>query len=124
MPRPGRAALVLLDHRHSRKYYLTIMGVRRALAGLLLGPVVARPIARLAGERARSNNTDGPGNPLSKAYSRSEVARLFAWYRSVTTAVRYLNLRLYPGGRRLARTPLAAALERRIGWHLYVEAVK
>jgi len=26
--------------------------------------------------------------------------------------------------RRLARTPLAAALEHRIGWHLYVEAVK
>lgn len=71
-----------------------------------------------------SNNTDGPGNPLSKAYSRSEVARLFAWYCSVTTAVRYLNLRLYPGGLRLARTSLAAALERRIGWHLYVEAVK
>ena len=71
-----------------------------------------------------SNNTDGPGNPLSKAYSRSEVARLFAWYCSVTNAVRYLNLRLYPGGLRLARTSLAAAIERKIGWRLYVEAVK
>ncbi len=71
-----------------------------------------------------SNNTDGPGNPLSKVYSRAEAVRLFARYRRVTTAVRYLNLRLYPGGLRLARTSLAAAIERQIGWHLYVEAVK
>ncbi len=146
--RPGGTALVMLYHRHSLNYYVTIMGIRRALAGILLVPGVARPIARLTGERAElldahrsllrryglryvldsglflSNNTDGPGNPLSKVYSRAEAVRLFARYRRVTTAVRYLNLRLYPGGLRLARTSLAAAIERQIGWHLYVEAVK
>ena len=57
-----------------------------------------------------SNNTEGRGNPLSKVYS--ETVRLFARHRRVTTAVRYLNLRVYPGGCRFARTPLAAALER------------
>jgi hypothetical protein len=71
-----------------------------------------------------SNNTDGPGNPLSKVYSREEAARLFRRFGSVGTSVRFLNLRLYPGGERLAATAPARRLERRLGWHLYVRATK
>jgi len=71
-----------------------------------------------------SNNTDGPGNPLSKVYSRHEAEKMFGRFSSVTTSVRNLNLRIYPGGDALVRTTLAKRLERRIGWHLYIEAVK
>lgn len=72
-----------------------------------------------------SNNTDGPGNPLSKVYSRQDVERLFLTaFEAVETDVRYLNLRLYPLGDKAAATRLARRLERRIGWHLYVRATQ
>ena len=73
-----------------------------------------------------SNNTDGPGNPLSKVYSREEAARIFraAGFTETNTVVRYLNLRLYPKGDQLAATALARSLECRIGWHLYIQAVR
>jgi putative proteasome-type protease len=56
-----------------------------------------------------SNNTDGPGNPLSKVYSREEARRIFraAGFTETNTVVRYLNLRLYPKGDQLAATALA-----------------
>jgi hypothetical protein len=138
----------MLYHRNSLNYHLTIMVVRRMLAGLLLTPGVDRAVARLAGERPEvlaghrellrrhgiaylrdrelflSNNTDGPGNPLSKVYSRREARELFSRFAAVETAVRFLNLRIYPAGDRIAATSLARGLERRIGWHLYVRATK
>jgi ubiquinone/menaquinone biosynthesis C-methylase UbiE len=146
--RPGGAALVMVYHRGSLNYRFTIMVVRRGLAALLLLPGATSAVARLSGERRElleghrqllrqhglrylrdrdlflSNNTDGPGNPLSKVYSRADAVRLFSAFERVQTRVRYLNLRIYPGGERLARTRPARALERRVGWHLYVEAVK
>jgi hypothetical protein len=71
-----------------------------------------------------SNNTDGPGNPLSKVYTRQQALRMFEEFQAVEAEPRYLNLRIYPGGERLARRPLARRLERRIGWHLCIEAAK
>lgn len=148
--RPGGAALVMVYHRASLNYWFTIMGVRRVLAGLLFVPGAVSALARLTGERQEvleghrellrehglryltdtslflSNNTDGPGNPLSKAYTRDEFKGMFraAGFGDVASAVRFLNLRVFPGGDRLAATRAARALERRIGWHLYVRAVK
>jgi ubiquinone/menaquinone biosynthesis C-methylase UbiE len=144
--RPGGEAVVMLYHRDSLNYRVTIMLVRRLLALALLAPGAASVISRLVGEdeevleghrellrRHRlhyltdrqlflSNNTDGPGNPLSKVYSRSEARRLFASFGEVQIAVRYLNLRLLPGGERVAATVFGRRLARRIGWHLYVRA--
>jgi SAM-dependent methyltransferase len=145
--RPGGVALVMLYHRGSLNHRFTIMVVRRLLAATLLVPGAAGLIARLTGESPEvlaghrrlldehglryltdrglflSNNTDGPGNPLSKVYSRREARSLFAGWADVQTTVRYLNLRIFPAGDRLARTRLAEALGRRAGWHLYVRAV-
>lgn len=146
--RPGGTALVMLYHRNSFNYYLTIMLLRRLLAGLLLIPGADRAIAALTGEQPEvleghrellrehglgylldtelflSNNTDGPGNPLSKVYSRKQATRLFAGFDNVETEVRYLNLRVYPAGERISGTGLAKRLARRVGWHLYVRARK
>jgi SAM-dependent methyltransferase len=146
--RPGGTALVMLYHRGSFNYYVSILGVRRTLAALLLVPGGTRLVAGLTGEdpqlleahrnllrrRGRryltdtqlflANNTDGPGNPLSKVYSRDEAARLFGHFEDVRMDTRFLNLRIYPGGERLAATAPARNLERRIGWHLYVRATK
>lgn len=147
--RPGGTMLVMVYHRRSFNYYVTVMLVRRLLAALLLLPQVAPIVARVTGEDDDvfaghrkllaahgsrylrdhrlflSNNTDGPGNRLSKAYSRAELRALLPpGLREVRTDVRYLNLRLYPGGPRLAATRLANRAERRVGWHLYLEGTK
>jgi SAM-dependent methyltransferase len=144
--RPGGTALVMVYHRDSFNYYFTIMALRRSLAGLLALPGGVSVLSRVTGEppevpeghrrllsehgldylRDRqlflSHNTDGPGNPLSKVYTRDDVRQLFADFDEVETAVRYLNLRIYPGGERFARSPLARRLERRWGWYVYVSA--
>ena len=146
--RPGGTAVVMLYHRHSLNYYFTILTLRRALASSLILPGVPRLAARITGEESStlqghrnllrrhgmrylvdsslflSKNTDGPGNPLSKVYSRREAMRMFSAFSAVKTEVRYLNLRIYPGGEQLATTSAARLLERRIGWHMYVRAVK
>src|SRR6266540_2951042 len=48
-----------------------------------------------------ANNTDGPGNPLSKVFSAREARRLFAEFREVDIEVRHLNLRTMPALDRL-----------------------
>ncbi len=147
--KPGGTVLVMVYHRRSLNYYLSIMMVRRALAAILMIPsasaltskLTREPPAVIAGHRALlqkhgfryirdrelflSRNTDGPENPLSKVYSRREAMALFGnKFRVVSTDVRYLNLRLYPGGNRISRTRLAKYMERRFGWHLYIKGVK
>lgn len=146
--RPGGRAIVMVYHRSSLNHHVSIMLIRRFLAGLLPLPGAQRAIAALTGEKLEvlqghrrllrahgvryltdralflSNNTDGPGNPLSKVYSRAEGRELFSPFARVATRVRFLNLRAYPGGDRLATTRLGDALGRRIGWHLWIEAVK
>jgi SAM-dependent methyltransferase len=146
--RPGGSVLVMVYHRGSLNYYINIMTLRRVLALLLpvrgMTGIVARltsePQSVLDGHRQLlkqhglryltdhqlflSNNTDGPGNPLSKVYSRSDVRRLFAGFEDVQVRSRFLNLRIYPGGTRIAHTRPARWLERFLGWHLYVEGRK
>lgn len=146
--RPGGTALVMLYHRHSFNYAVTIMGVRRLLAASLLLPGGTAAAAKMTREdrhvleghrellRAHglrylrdrqlflSNNTDRPGNPLSKVYSRAEATSLFGQFALVTTEVRHMNLRLYPGGAFVERSRLGQALGQRFGWHLYVQAQK
>ena len=146
--RPGGTALVMVYHRGSLNYYFNIMVVRRILAGLLLLPGATRALAQVTGEQREvleghrallrqhgarylgdpelflTHNTDGPGNPLSRVYSRERLAVLFSRFEQLRFETRFLNLRLYPGGERIARMASARRLERRIGWYLYLEAVK
>jgi SAM-dependent methyltransferase len=146
--RPGGTAIVMVYHRHSFNYFVNIMIVRRMLAAFLLVPRAPEAIARATGEHAEvlqghrellrryglryltdsqmffTNNTDGPGNPLTKAFTREDVKELFRDFADVRTATRFLNLRLYPRGDRLAATRVARRLEKVVGWHLYVFARK
>jgi len=146
--RPGGRAVVMVYHRDSLNHAVSIMIIRRALVGALLIPGMPKVVGRVTGEQLAvleghkallrdrgigyltdrrlflSHNTDGPGNPLSKVYSRSDAHELFADFADVQTQVRYLNLRVYPAGQRLAATRLARRLERRIGWHLWINARK
>jgi hypothetical protein len=124
------------------------MVLRRVLAGLLLVPGADRALSKLTGEQLDvlqghkdllrdhgvryltdwklflAHNTDGPGNPLSKVYSRRTGSHLFRAFDRVETEVRFLNLRAYPGGERLSAHPVAERLGRRWGWHLWIRAHK
>ena len=146
--RPGGMAIVMLYHRGSFNYYVSIMLLRRALAALLLVPGAVGAVAAVTGERRAvldgqrellrthgvryltdrrmflSNNTDGPGNPLSKVYSRRVGAALFERFATVETHVRFLNLRAYPAGHRLESLPIVRRLGERYGWHLWLRAAK
>lgn len=146
--RPGGHAVVMVYHRDSLNYRVSIMIVRRALVGALLLPGVTTAISRVTGEavelleahkvllrqhgiayltdreRFLNHNTDGPGNPLSKVYSRAQARELFSDFADVRVRPRFLNLRVYPGGERIAATGPAKRLEQRIGWHLWVDAHK
>jgi len=148
--RPGGTALLMVYHRGSFNYHVSIMVVRRALVGLLLVPGGVRLVAGVTHEPEDvlrghtelldqhgvkyltdrdmflSRNTDGPGNALAKAYSRQAFAAMMtaAGLADVATEVRYLNLRLYPGGLRFSASAAGRRLERRMGWHLYAEGRK
>lgn len=147
--KPDGTILVMVYHRRSLNYYVSIMLLRRLLVGLLMIPRGAALIARITGEgnevlaghrsllarhgvryisdsrRFLSHNTDGPENPLAKVYTRSELRSYYSGlFRDVNTEVRYLNLRLYPGGAWFAHTRFARWLESKIGWHLYAAGVK
>lgn len=146
--RPGGTALVMVYHRDSFNYRVNIMVLRRLLAAALLIPGAPAAIARLTGESEAlllehrellrrhgltylldrelflANNTDGPGNPLSKVYSRAEARELFSEFAGVDLAVRHLNLRVIPGGGALSALSPVDSLGRRAGWHLYVRASK
>lgn len=146
--RPGGTAIVMVYHRNSFNFYVSVMIVRRALAALLLIPGAERAIAVLTGERPDvlrghrallrehgpgyltdpqlflSHNTDGPGNPLSKVYSAEGMRTAFSAFGDVQTDVRFLNLRAYPGGERLEQIELVRRAGHRVGWHLWVTATK
>ena len=145
--RPGGKVILMVYHRDSLNYRFTITLVRRFLAITLYAPAAPNVIARLTREdpdvleRHRqllkqhglnylrrdiflSNNTDGPGNPLSKVYARAQLAEMLRGFRDIRLAVRYLNLRIYPGGNKFEQRPIGKRLERRVGWHLYAEATK
>jgi ubiquinone/menaquinone biosynthesis C-methylase UbiE len=144
--RPGGEAIVMLYHARSFNHVITIQALRRPLAPLLLVPGGVTLVSRLTQEprervehyrqRIRghgfgyltdnasfvSESTDGPGNPLSRLYTRDSASRLFTRFAHVNVDVRYLNLRRFPLLRDLEGRSIARPLERRIGWHLWVRA--
>jgi SAM-dependent methyltransferase len=146
--RPGGTAIVMVYHRRSFNYIVSIMTVRRLLASTLLIPGAETAIARITGQppdvlhghrellrehgsryltdpqRFLSHNTDGPGNPLSKAYTVEGMRRAFSSFADVHADVRFLNLRAYPFGERLERLPSIRRLGRRYGWHLWIRATR
>jgi SAM-dependent methyltransferase len=144
--RPGGLCMVMLYHRSSFNYLLNILVLRRLGALALLLPGAVAVIGKLTGESTEtleghrsllrrhgvrylrdrrlflSNNTDGPGNPLSKVYSASEASRLFCKFRQVETQVRYLNLRTMPALDWVLGDRLKERLAQRWGWYLYIRA--
>lgn len=145
--RPGGTAMVMLYHRNSYNYYVNIMTLRRLgvrLLGFAWGPAL---VHRLTGEdegrltemqrmylsnsdllldRAEflSRNTDGAGNPLARAYTKGEAARMFAAFENVRTEAHFLNKRWLPLLGKLMPRVVDRAVSSLAGWHLWIIARK
>jgi SAM-dependent methyltransferase len=145
--RPGGRAIVMLYHRNSYNYRVNISLLRRAGAQLLKWDNGVRLVHKLTGEsldkleeHARllrtqkqsyltddeflSQNTDGPGNPLARVYSRRQAAELFRDYSEVTLKTYFFNKRWLPLLGKLLPHSLESQLAARWGWHLWIYATK
>ena len=143
--KPGGTAMVMLYHRHSYNYLVNVCVLRRVAFALMRRGMRAERLSRLAGVNADllreyekvvrgksqwtlqdllNNNTDGPGNPLSKVFSRREARRLFRRFRRVDTQVHWLVKKNIPLLGKYLPRPVDRALGRLAGWDLHIIAVK
>lgn len=141
--KPGGTAMVMLYHKNSLNYRLNIMTFRRLGARLLRFKWAPDLIGRLTGEdQARlrlmqqfyledpklllsrdqflNQNTDGPGNPIARVYTREEGAAMFPKFSDVRTEVHFLNKRWLPLIGSLLPRSIESSLASRMGWHLWI----
>ena len=135
----------MLYHRDSYRYWVDMMLSRRAAFLLLRYGMKPSTMSRLSGYPVASletfaeiikrngkvdsklvldHSTDGPGNPLSKVYSRGQARKLFSSFRSVRTHVRYLVKQAIPVIGRHLPDRVDKWLGARFGSALFITAVK
>ena len=142
--KPGGRFIVMVYHAHSWNYYVNIMVLRRFGSLLLYFPggtrlvhaLTREPLDRLEHHKRNlqqhglsylhkslflSQNTDGPGNPLSRVYTRPQLTRILrdCGFVDVTTRIGFLHKRWIPLLGRFITGGLEKKLAARIGWHLY-----
>jgi SAM-dependent methyltransferase len=145
--RPGGTAMVMLYHKNSYNYRVNIMTVRRIgvrVLGFDWGPLLVHKLTgeyernlrelqrvyRRDGKRMLSpedflnQNTDGPGNPLARAYTRRQAMEMFSRFAEVRTEVHFLNKRRIPLFGRVIPRAVERRLARLLGWHLWIIARK
>jgi ubiquinone/menaquinone biosynthesis C-methylase UbiE len=145
--RPGGRAVVMLYHRDSYNYRVNISMLRRAGAHLLrwesgiklVHGVTGEPLDSLRRHAQQlkrdqdgylepdeflSQNTDGPGNPLARVYSRAEARELFKDFSQIALRTYFLNKRWLPVVGSLLSRSLESRLAARWGWHLWIYATK
>jgi SAM-dependent methyltransferase len=143
----GGQAVIMLYHRDSWNYWGNIMFLRRLGTALLAfdwGPSVVHRLTGESIDRLRqhqeyfckqgigylrrdvflSHNTDGPGNPLSKVYTRSQVRQMFCRFSTVKTKITFMNRRWLPGIGKWMSKSTEEWLASHWGWHLWVFATK
>lgn len=141
--RPGGTAVVMLYHRHSVNYHVSIRILRRAGIFLLFVPGASVAIARLMREplprlekhrtalrreglgylrmqRFIHAATDGPDNVYSAVFGACEARQLFGRFENVELRAHFLNERHLPLVRRLLPRRMRRWLARKWGWHLWV----
>ena len=115
--KPGGRLVMMMYHKNSLNYLMSINVIRRllmiglfGLAKLGAGSLITNPL--LAGHLKNAEdfglttylrnplfmmkNTDGPGNPYSKVYDLHSVATDFAEFNIVDSRVHFLNERHLP----------------------------
>jgi ubiquinone/menaquinone biosynthesis C-methylase UbiE len=141
--KPGGLAVVMLYHKNSFNYYISISIIRRlGLLLLLLFPFFNKLIAKVTGESTEriikhlinlknegfSNfihkSTDGPDNIYSSVWSINSASKLFINFIKVTFKIHFLNERHLLGIQYLLPKSFKNLIAMHYGWHLWIKATK
>jgi len=151
--RPGGKAIVMLYHKNSLNYWVSIMLFRRLVYGLLrrqagfylidalskLDRTLRRKLERtgslgafkkaldtkgaLTHQEILNLSTDGPGLPFTSVFTKRQAKALFSEFDQVKISVSCLYEQNLPFGSFLPQS-IKTCLGRVWGWFLVVEAVK
>lgn len=146
--KPGGQAVIMLYHKNSYNYYISISLLRRlGLVILLPFPFLAKGISKATGEGvARINrhkfhlkreglsyfkmenfihrSTDGPDNVYASVWTSGSARKLFSQFSKISTRVHFLNERHLLGIQYVLPKSLKKAIARSYGWHLWIKATK
>lgn len=146
--KPGGQAVIMLYHRHSFNYYISIGLMRRV--GLMMiwaFPFLDKLVSRLTGESVERINrhkyylkqeglsyfrmknflhksTDGPDNIYSSVWTKRSSRKLFYAFGEMDFSVHFLNERHLLGLQHLLTRSFKSRMGGRYGWHLWVKATK
>ena len=143
--KPLGKTIVMLYHKNSYNYWVNIRILRGIAFALLRHEFPIELLSKFTGinvdllreygkvikrksqwtvQDLLNNNTDGPGNPLSKVFTRAEAKRMFSRFSTVETKVYWLVKKNIPFIGKYIPRPLDYTLGRLMGWALYIIAVK
>jgi ubiquinone/menaquinone biosynthesis C-methylase UbiE len=146
--KPGGQAVIMLYHKTSFNYYISIAFVRRlGLLLLLAFPWIDKLISKATGESIERINkhklnfraegwsylkmenfihrsTDGPDNVHASVWTKRTAGRLFSDFSHCRFAVHFLNERHLMGLQKILPASFKKWLARRYGWHLWIFAEK
>jgi ubiquinone/menaquinone biosynthesis C-methylase UbiE len=145
--RPGGRVVVMLYHRNSVNYQISIRLLRRLGIFLLAVRGVPRIVARLTKEKPERlekhvtnlkkhgiaylrlenfihKSTDGPDNVFSSVFSQSEAAELFSSFKELNFSKHCFNERHFPVLHNFLPASAKEKIASRYGWHLWINGVK
>jgi ubiquinone/menaquinone biosynthesis C-methylase UbiE len=146
--KPGGKVVIMLYHKHSFNYYISIGLMRRAgLLALMPLPFLSKIISKLTGESEERINkhrvnlkkrgmgylkmknfihrsTDGPDNVYSSVWTAQSARKLFNKFKDIVTNVHFLNERHLLGLQHLLPQSFKKVLGHKYGWHLWIKATK
>ena len=146
--KPSGQAVIMLYHKNSFNYYISISVLRRiGLLLLLVFPFLSGMIAKLTGENKERINrhrvlmkqeglsylkmknfihrsTDGPDNVYSSVWTKRTAKELLNKFSSFTTDIHFLNERHLLGVQYLLPRSIKNKIAHRFGWHLWIKATK
>jgi ubiquinone/menaquinone biosynthesis C-methylase UbiE len=146
--KPNGQVVMMLYHKNSFNYYISIGALRRVgLLLLMIFPFLSGIIAKLTGENKERINrhrllvkqeglsylkmknfihhsTDGPDNVYSSVWTTHSAKKLLSKFASINTNIHFLNERHLLGVQYLLPKSLKEKMAHRFGWHLWIKAVK
>ncbi len=146
--KPGGKAIVMLYHKSSFNYYVSIGLIRRVgLLAIWALPFLGKIVSKLTGESMERVNkhidnfkydglkylhmknfihrsTDGPENVYSSVWTNKSARKLFNRFRTISARVHFLNERHLLGVQHLLPGKWKRSLASRYGWHLWINAIK
>lgn len=145
--KPGGEAVIMLYHKSSLNYHVSIRLIRRLGIFLLFLPFVDRFVSLVTGEPLERLNkhkanlrteglsylrmlrfihkaTDGPDNVYSSVWTKHDCDRIFKDFSELRYEVCFLNERHFPVIRHLIPRGLKRKIECRWGWNLFIFARK